>query len=146
MDKKYEALTSVTSTTDVMGYQGDCTSINSQKEAGIKDADLLIAVTDNDEINMLTCLIARKTGRGKCHTIARIRSPQYTDEIGYLKEELGLSMSINPEMVAADEMVRHMLGNDQQLIIFYEYEKGKFEMPDESEGFVSVRTVSPEAQ
>lgn len=108
MDKKYEALTSVTSTTDVMGYQGDCTSINSQKEAGIKDADLLIAVTDNDEINMLTCLIARKTGRGKCHTIARIRSPQYTDEIGYLKEELGLSMSINPEMVAADEMVRHI--------------------------------------
>jgi len=106
IDKSYESITSVTNTIDVMGYQGDCTSIYCQKEAGIKDADLLIAVTDNDEINMLACLIAKKTG--SCHTIARIRSPQYTDEIGYLKEELGLSMSINPEMVAADEMVRHI--------------------------------------
>ena len=106
IDKSYEALTSVTNTADVMGYQGDSTSISVQKEAGIKDADLLIAVTDNDEKNMLSCLIARKAGR--CQTIARIRSPQYTNEIGYLKEELGLSMSINPEMVAADEIVRHI--------------------------------------
>ncbi len=104
MDKNHAALIGVTSSCDVIGYQGDCTSIRSQMEAGIKDADLLIAVTSDDEINMLACLIARKTG--KCHTIARIRSPQYTDEIRYLKEELGLSMSINPEMVAADEMVR----------------------------------------
>ena len=104
MDKSYEALTSVTSFIDVMGYQGDCTSIATQMEAGIKNADLLIAVTDDDEKNMLACLIARKTG--KCHTIARIRSPQYTDEIQYLKDELGLSMSINPEMVAAEEIVR----------------------------------------
>ena len=104
MDKNYEAITSVTGFIDVMGYQGDCTSIAAQMEAGIKKADLLIAVTDDDEKNMLACLIARKTG--KCHTIARIRSPQYTDEIQYLKDELGLSMSINPEMVAADEIVR----------------------------------------
>ena len=104
MDKNYEALTSVTSIVDVMGYQGDCTSIATQVEAGIKKADLLIAVTDNDEKNMLACLIAKKTG--SCHTIARIRSPQYTDEIQYLKDELGLSMSINPEMVAAEEIVR----------------------------------------
>lgn len=104
MDKNYEALTVVTSSVDVMGYQGDCTSVSNQKEAGIKNADLLIAVTDDDEKNMLACLIARKTG--SCHTIARIRSPQYTNEIGYLKDELGLSMSINPEMVAAEEMVR----------------------------------------
>lgn len=104
MDKSYEALASVTSFIDVMGYQGDCTSIATQMEAGIKKTDLLIAVTDDDEKNMLGCLIARKTG--KCHTIARIRSPQYTDEIQYLKDELGLSMSINPEMVAAEEIVR----------------------------------------
>ena len=104
MDKNYEAITSVTGFIDVRGYQGDCTSIATQMEAGIKKADLLIAVTDDDEKNMLACLIARKTG--KCHTIARIRSPQYTDEIQYLKDELGLSMSINPEMVAADEIVR----------------------------------------
>ncbi len=104
MDKSYDALYSVTNTVDVMGYQGDSTSINSQLEAGIKDADLLIAVTSDDEINMLTCLIAKKTG--SCKTIARIRNPQYTDEIAYLRDELGLYMSINPEMVAAEEMVR----------------------------------------
>ncbi|MBR6402786.1 MAG: Trk system potassium transporter TrkA [Eubacterium sp.] len=104
MDKNYDHLSNVTNSADVMGFQGDCTSVNNQVEAGIKKADLLIAVTDNDEINMLTCLIAKKAG--ECQTIARIRSPQYTDEIGYLKEELGLSMCINPEMVAADEMVR----------------------------------------
>lgn len=104
MDKDFDAITSVTSMIDVMGYQGDCTSINTQMEAGIKKTDLLIAVTDGDEKNMLACLIAKKTG--SCHTIARIRSPQYTDEIKYLKDELGLSMSINPEMVAAEEMVR----------------------------------------
>ncbi len=104
MDIKYDALTNVTNTADVMGFQGDCTSITTQKEAGIKKADLLIAVTGDDEKNMLACLIARKTGR--CHTIARIRSPQYTDEIRYLRDELGLSMSINPEMVAADEIMR----------------------------------------
>ena len=106
MDKDYTAITNVTGSADVMGFQGDCTSVHNQIEAGIKGADLLIAVTDNDEINMLTCLIGRKAGH--CQTIARIRSPQYTDEISYLKEELGLSMSINPEMVAADEMVRHI--------------------------------------
>lgn len=104
MDNDYEALSAVTSSVDVIGYQGDSTSIKNQLEAGVKKADLLIAVTSDDEINMLTCLIARKTA--KCQTIARIRSPQYTDEIRYLRNELGLSMSINPEMVAAEEMVR----------------------------------------
>ena len=104
IDKNHEALSSVTSTVDVMGYQGDATSVQTQLETGIKKADLLIAVTNDDETNMLTCLIAKKTG--SCKTIARIRSPRYTNEIGYLKEELGLSMSINPEMVAAEEIVR----------------------------------------
>ena len=104
MDKDYDALASVTGSVDVIGYQGDCTSVKSQLDAGVKNADLLIAVTNIDEINMLTCLIARKTA--SCQTIARIRSPQYTDEIRYLRDELGLSMSINPEMVAAAEIVR----------------------------------------
>ena len=53
---------------------------------------------------MLACLIARKTG--ECQTIARVRSPQYSEEIGFLKEELGLSMSVNPESAAAHEMLR----------------------------------------
>lgn len=104
MDTDPEALEAVTNATDVLGYQGDCTSFRAQIEAGIRDADLLIAVTGQDEKNMLACLIAKKAG--KCQTIARVRRPQYSQEIGYLKEELGLSMVINPERAAAAEMER----------------------------------------
>ena len=93
-----------TAASDVIGYQGDCTSLSAQIEAGVEDMDLLIAATNQDEKNMLACLIARKAGH--CQTIARVRDPQYLDEIYFLKEELGLSMSINPEQVAASDLVR----------------------------------------
>ena len=104
MDTNPNAVQSVSSACDVIGYVGDCTSFRSQLEAGIEETDLLIAATDQDEKNMLACLIGRKTGH--CQTIARVRSPQYSDEIGFLKEELGLSMSVNPESAAAHEMQR----------------------------------------
>ena len=104
MDTNPEAVQNVSAACDVIGYVGDCTSFRSQFEAGIEETDLLIAATDQDEKNMLACLIARKTG--ECQTIARVRSPQYSEEIGFLKEELGLSMSVNPESAAAHEMLR----------------------------------------
>ena len=75
-----------------------------QLEAGIKSADLLIAVTGSDELNLLCCLIAKKTGN--CQTIARVRNPEYSTEAPYLKEELGLAMVINPEAAAAAEIDR----------------------------------------
>lgn len=104
MDTDPNAVQSVSAACDVIGYVGDCTSFRSQLEAGIEENDLLIAATDQDEKNMLACLIGRKTGH--CQTIARVRSPQYSEEIGFLKEELGLSMSVNPESAAAHEMQR----------------------------------------
>ncbi len=104
IDTNYKAVQAVTETYDVIGYHGDCTSYHVQLEAGIERADLLIAATDQDEKNMLACLIGRKAGH--CQTIARVRSPQYSEEIQYIKEELGLSMSVNPEWAAAAEMVR----------------------------------------
>ena len=75
-----------------------------QKEAGVETADLLIAITDSDEVNLLCCLIAGKTGN--CHTIARVRDPIYNGEIGFIREKLGLSMIVNPEMSAAREISR----------------------------------------
>ncbi len=104
MDVNYHAIESATSSSDVIGFQGDCTSLQDQTDAGIKNMDLLIAATDQDEKNMLACLIARKAGR--CQTIARVRDPQYLEEMRFLKEELGLSMSINPDLVAASDLVR----------------------------------------
>lgn len=104
IDIHSQVVQNVSSRFDVMGVEGNCTSYKVQMEAGINEADLLIAVTDRDEINMLACLIAKKTGN--CHTIARVRNPEYYQEINYIREELGLSMSINPELAAASEISR----------------------------------------
>lgn len=89
---------------DVLGVVGNGATHVTQQEAGIKSADMLIAVTGSDELNLLCCLIAKKAGN--CHTIARVRSPQYSSEAPYLKEELGLAMVINPEQAAAAEIAR----------------------------------------
>lgn len=89
---------------DVMGVAGNGATHVIQQEAGITRADLLIAVTGSDELNLLCCLIAKKAG--KCKTIARVRSPQYNNETPFLKDELGLAMVINPEFAAAAEIAR----------------------------------------
>ena len=89
---------------DVMAVIGNGATHAVQQEAGIKSADLLIAVTGSDELNLLCCLIAKKAGN--CQTIARVRSPEYSAEAPYLKEELGLAMVINPEAAAAAEIAR----------------------------------------
>lgn len=94
----------VTSRLDVLGVTGNGATHLAQQEAGIRDADLLIAVTGSDELNLLCCLIAKK--EGNCQTIARVRDPQYSTEAPYLKEELGLAMVINPEFQAAAEIAR----------------------------------------
>ena len=104
IDKDGSRLRSVTDNIDVMGVEGNGAIYKIQMEAGIKDTDLLIATTTSDELNMLCCLIAKKAGN--CHTIARIRNPEYASEIQYIREELNLSMAINPELAAATEISR----------------------------------------
>ena len=83
---------------DISGVVGNGTSYRTQSEAGIEDADLLIAVTGSDELNLLCCTIAKQVG--DCAAIARVRTPDYSQESGYLREKLGLAMIINPEMEA----------------------------------------------
>ena len=104
IDTRQQAVEAVTNVCDVMGIIGNGASFNAQTDAGIADADLMIAVTGSDELNLLCCLIAKKAGN--CHTIARIRNPEYSAEIGYIREELNLSMAINPELAAAREIAR----------------------------------------
>ena len=94
----------ISSQYDVMGVVGNGATHLTQQEAGISRADLLIAVTGSDELNLLCCLIAKKAGN--CQTIARVRSPQYYTEAPFLKDELGLAMVINPEQAAASEIAR----------------------------------------
>ncbi len=104
IEEKSSVVQSVVNNFDVMGIVGNGASYSIMKDAGIETADLMIAVTDSDELNLLCCLIAKKAGN--CHTIARVRNPVYKKEINFIKEELGLSMVINPEEAAAGEAER----------------------------------------
>lgn len=91
---------------DVVGVQGNGGDYDVLKEAQVNQADLVIAVTSSDEINIISCLMAKKMGAD--HTIARIRNPEYVKGLRILKEDLGLSMQINPEQTAAREIVRSL--------------------------------------
>ena len=90
---------------DVIGYVGNGASYAVLESAGIEDCELLIAVTASDEVNMLSCLTAHKLMKGG-RTIARVRNPEYASHLYVLREDLGLSMSINPEHAAAAEIAR----------------------------------------
>ena len=104
IDTDQERLDDAVNAMDVQAVLGNGTSYQTQIEAGIKETDLLIAVTDQDELNMLSCLIARKAGN--CQTIARVRNPGYYQDIGFIKDDLGLAMVINPEWAAAQDIFR----------------------------------------
>jgi trk system potassium uptake protein TrkA len=105
IDSSRLVLSTCTEQLDVMAVQGNCASMNTLMQAGVKDADLLIAVTNADEINLLCCTTAHGIN-DKLHTIARIRNPEYTDQIYQMRDVFALSMVINPEKQAATEMER----------------------------------------
>ena len=87
---------------DILSVEGNGATYATQMEAGVDEADLVIAVTAQDELNLLCCTVAKRVG--DCAAIARVRTPDYSDEASYLKEKLGLAMIINPEMEAANEI------------------------------------------
>lgn len=124
IDSNGKKVQQVASKYDVKGVVGNGASYLTLMEAGIEKADLMIAVTGLDEQNLLSCLFARKAGI--CHTIARVRNPEYIKEIDYIKEELGLSMTINPEYAAATEIAR--LLRFPSAIEIDTFAKGKIEL------------------
>ena len=106
IDNRPDTLRNTTNELDVICIEGNGVSYAVQSEAGVQKADLLIAATSADEINMLACMVAKKLGAK--HTIARVRDPQYQQQMFFLKEELGLSVVVNPEQSAASEISRLM--------------------------------------
>lgn len=104
IDLRADIVSEMANQYDAMGIVGNGASHSIQSEAGIEKADLFIAVTGSDELNLLCCLLAKKAG--DCQTIARVRNPEYSREINYIKEELGLALVINPEYAAAMEIAR----------------------------------------
>ncbi len=104
IDRDQVVLQNASNTMDIISVQGNGASIAVQKRAGVPTADLLIAATSLDEVNMLACLVGNKLG--VANTIARVRNPEYFEQIDLLKDELGLSMTVNPEHAAAAEILR----------------------------------------
>ncbi len=104
VDKNAEKVQMISGLYDVMGVTGNGASYSVQMDAGIENADIIIAVTDSDELNLLCCTVAKRVGH--CAAIARVRTPDYSMEAEYLREQLGLAMIINPEMEASREAAR----------------------------------------
>ncbi len=104
IDHSAEALQNADSALDILCLEGSGASINVLREAAVQSADLVIAVTGSDELNIVCCLIAKKLGARR--TVARIRAPEYYREANLLKREVGLNMIINPEYAAAQEISR----------------------------------------
>ncbi len=102
IDSRKDVLTQAEERLDVMVMQGNGASVEVQRQAGVASCDLMIAVTSADEINFMCCMIARKLG---CkYTIARSRNPEYEEALYLLRDDLGLSLAVNPEKTAAREI------------------------------------------
>lgn len=104
IDNKSDVIENAVNKSDVMALLGNGATYRVQKEAGVEKAELLIAVTPSDELNILCCMIGRKIGAK--NTIARVRNPEYSSQLLFMRNELGLSMMINPEYEAASEISR----------------------------------------
>ncbi len=105
IDTDPDVVNQLAGTADIIGVTGNGASLNVQKEAGIRTAEILIATTESDEVNLRCCLIAKKSNKN-IKTIVRVRNPIYLDEVTFFREELGLTMVINPERAAAREISR----------------------------------------
>ena len=104
IDTDAKVIENAVNTYDIMGIAGNGANVGVQTEAGVNKSDLVVAVTSSDELNILCCIIAKKIGAR--HSIARIRSPEYSRQFNFMQDELGISMTVNPEYEAANEISR----------------------------------------
>ncbi len=104
IDNSEEILELLQTNFDVAVVHGNGATVNAQTEAGVPESDIVIAATSSDEVNLMCCVVANMLGAK--HTIARVRNPEYDQQIEFLRQKLGLDMSINPEKAAAREIFR----------------------------------------
>lgn len=134
IDNNEDKLKDAINNLDINCVSGDGVSVEVQRDAGVPDADLVIACASTDELNMLSCLVARNLGAK--HTIARVRNPLYYQQIDILKEDLRLSMVINPEFAVANEIARNLIFPDASKV--ETFMKGRIELAE-----VPVRENNP---
>lgn len=106
IDRSGEVLQRTSEDLDILCVEGNGATADTQREAGVDRSDLLIAVTASDELNLLCCLVAKKIGAK--HTIARVRNPEYISNLSLITDDLGLSLSVNPELICAREIARSL--------------------------------------
>lgn len=104
IDTDMNALSEIANVSDVFGVVGNGAEVGVLRRAGAEHADLVVAVANSDEANILCCAVARKLGAK--HTIARVRNPEYTELMQLMRAEMGLSLTINPELATAREIYR----------------------------------------
>ena len=124
VDCKAQALKKSQTTQDVMCIEGNGAAAEVLREAGVNKAGLVVATTQYDELNMLCCLIAKRLGAKR--TIPRVRNPEYYKQMDLIKDDLGLSMVVNPESATADEIRRSLLFPSAAKVEVFE--KGRVEL------------------
>lgn len=141
VENKANVLSSTMNQLDIVGVQGNGASLDTLLEARVPSSDLLIAATSTDEVNIICCLLAKKLGARQ--TIARIRNPEYNNTVRLIKDELGLSMSINPEQAAAREILRAIRFSNS--IKVSSFAKGRIELAEvkvtENSPLINMRVV-----
>ena len=133
IDTDRRALEEATSRFDIMGFVGNGASVSTLEDAGIYDTDLFIAMTGNDELNILSCIVAHK--KSGCHTIVRIHNPEYSGDVTDIGSDFGLSMVVNSELMASVEVSRILRFPTAQSI--ETFSKGiieiiRFKLPEDS--------------
>ena len=104
VDTDQNILNEISNTCDIIPIQGNAADVSVLKDAGVEKAELLIALTVSDEINILACAAAKKLGAN--HIIARVRNPEYSELTRLLKNEINLSLTINPDLMVAKAIYR----------------------------------------
>ncbi len=126
IDRNPKVIENAVNNADVIGICGNGASYEVLNEAGASKADIVIAATSSDEINILCCLTAKKMGAKS--TIARVRNPDYARQLGFMRQELGLSMVVNPEFEAAREISRML--RSPGTITRDDFSKGRIELAE----------------
>lgn len=126
LDSNADLLERITDHLDVMTVNANGLEISVLKDLGIETYDFLIATTGSDETNAIICSIARKLGCKR--TVARIRNPEYIEQLAYFKQAMGIDYIVNPDLATANEITRYLLKS----YIFYsgDFAKGKVQMVD----------------
>ncbi|MEE9288866.1 MAG: Trk system potassium transporter TrkA, partial [Bacteroidota bacterium] len=125
IDKSADRIARVNEHCDVMVLEGNGTSPNLLKQAGAQDADILIAVTSSDEVNLLACIMAHRLGTKR--TLARVSNPEFiADDVDFSPQQWGIDLTIYPEGITAEEIVRIVQRSSATDVL--EFEQGKVQL------------------